>query len=63
MKIIYVLEPIMHNCHLSFSKGIFPLQIKIAKVDPIFKSGDMSQFNNYHPISVLFCKKKKKFIL
>ena len=51
--IIYVLEPFMHICNLSFSKVIFPLQMKIAKVIPIFKSGDKSQFNNYRPISVL----------
>ena len=43
----------MHICNLSFSKGIFPFQMKIAKVIPIFKSGDKSQFNNYRPISVL----------
>ena len=43
----------MHICNFSFSKGIFPLQIKIAKVIPMFKSGDKSQFNNYRPISVL----------
>ena len=43
----------MHICNLSFSKGIFPLQMNIAKVIPIFKSGDKSQFNNYRPISVL----------
>ena len=52
-KIIYVLEPFMHICNLSFSKGLFPLQMKIAKVIPMFKSGDKSQFNNYRPISVL----------
>ena len=54
----------MHICNLSFSKGIFPLQIKIAKVIPISKSGDKSQFNNYRPISVLsqFSKMFKKFL-
>ena len=51
--IISVLEPFMHICNLSLSKGIFPLQMKIAKVIPMFKSGDKSQFNNYRPISVL----------
>ena len=50
--IISVLEPFMYICNLSFSKGIFPLQIKIAKDIPIFKSGDKSQFNNNRPISV-----------
>ena len=51
--IIYILEPFMHICNLPFSKGIFPPQMKIAKVIPIFKSGDKSKFNNYRPISVL----------
>ena len=53
-RIISVLEAFMHICNLSFSKGIFPQQMKIAKVIPICKSGDKSQFNNHHPISVLF---------
>ena len=48
-----VLEPFMHICNLSFSKGIFPLRMKIVKVIPIFKSRDKSQFNNYRLISVL----------
>ena len=51
--IISVLEPFMHIFNLFLSKGIFPLQMKIAKVIPIFKLGDKSQFNNYRPISVL----------
>ena len=33
--IISVLEPFIHICNLSFSKGIFPLQMKIAKDIPI----------------------------
>ena len=43
----------MHIFKLSSGKGIFPLQVKIAEVIPISKSGDKSQFNNYRPISVL----------
>ena len=43
----------MHICNLTISKGIFPQRLRIAKVIPIFKSGDESQFNNYRPISVL----------
>ena len=43
----------MHICNLSLSNGIFPLQMKIARVVPMFKSCDKSQFNNYRPISVL----------
>ena len=37
----------------SISSGIFPDKLKIAKVTPIFKSGDQSLVSNYRPISVL----------
>ena len=35
------------------STGIFPEKMKIAKVCPIFKSGEKCEFTNYRPISVL----------
>ena len=37
----------------SVSDGVFPAPFKIAKVSPIFKSGEASLFTNYRPISVL----------
>ena len=43
----------MHICNLSFYTGIVPEQIKIARVVPIYKHGDTSQFNNYRPVSIL----------
>ena len=39
--------------NLSLSQGIFPNKLKVAKVVPIFKSGEQSSFTNYRPISVL----------
>ena len=33
--------------------GLFPRQLKIARVKPLFKKGDQSNFSNYRPISLL----------
>ena len=43
----------MHICNLSFSKGVFPDAMKIARVIPLFKSGDKHVFTNYRPVSLL----------
>ena len=37
----------------SLISGIFPDDIKSARLTPIFKSGERSDANNYRPISVL----------
>ena len=39
--------------NLSFQTGYLPIQLKTAKVVPIFKSGDKHSFTNYRPISLL----------
>ena len=45
--------PDIHLCNLSLSEGIFPDELKIARVIPIYKSGDAMKFGNYRPVSVL----------
>ena len=47
-----------HILDLSFENWIFPDSLKIAKVTPVYKSGDSSSSSNYRPISVLLCFSK-----
>ena len=48
----------------SMYKGVFPDKLKVAKVVPLYKSGDSSLFSNYRPISLLsvFSKIYEKMI-
>ena len=39
--------------NLAINTGIYPDNLKIAKVIPIFKKGDQTSVNNYRPISIL----------
>ena len=48
-----VADPITYICNLSLKTGIFPKQMKMAKVIPVYKSGDKHLFTNYRPISLL----------
>jgi len=51
-----IFRPLTHIINLSRKHGIFPDNLKIAKVIPIFKQGSRSSCNNYRPISVLNIK-------
>ena len=55
MKLIQscIKRPLAHICNRSFMTGIFPSELKIANVVPIFKAGDDMVFSNYRPFSVL----------
>lgn len=42
-----VIEPSTYKCNLSFSTGIIPVNMKIAKVMPLCKNGEKSVFINH----------------
>ena len=46
-------KPLGHIINISFSTGVFPLELKVARVLPLYKSGEVSLFSNYRPVSVL----------
>ena len=49
-KLSPTLAKIFNNCMYS---GLFPDSLKIARVIPLFKSGDRNDITNYRPISLL----------
>ena len=54
-----ILIPILVSLiNASFSLGIFPDDLKVSKVIPLFKKGDRLDINNYRPISLLTCFSK-----
>ena len=45
-----VLRSLFNSC---LRLGVFPNELKIAKVIPLFKSGNINDMSNYRPISIL----------
>lgn len=58
----HFIQSLQHIINCSLTSGIFPDALKIAKVNPIFKSCSKSDMNSYRPISLLsvFSKVLKK---
>ena len=48
-----IIKPIVYISNLSLSTGVFPENLKIAKVIPLFKSGEVQDVSNYRPVSIL----------
>ena len=48
-----LVQPIKHIFDLSLTTGIFPDKLKVAKITPIFKSGDKELVSNY--IDLFLC--------
>ena len=48
-----IIKPITIIINQCLKTGIFPDDLKIAEVIPLFKNGENTSFNNYRPISLL----------
>ena len=48
-----ILLPLLHICTLSFTHGVFPDGMKLAKVIPLLESGSSMKVNNCRPVSIL----------
>lgn len=49
----YIVTPLAHLINSSLISGIFPNQLKIAKIVPIYKKGSVTQPESYRPVSLL----------
>jgi hypothetical protein len=49
----FILSPLTYIFNKIISKGIFPERLKFSEIKPLYKKGNMSDFSNYRPISLL----------
>ena len=45
--------PLTYIVNMSLMEGVFPSELKLAKVGPIFKASESDKVTNYRPKSVL----------
>ena len=55
-----IVNPLAYICNLSLKQGVFPTELRIANVLPLYKSDDPFCSNNYRPVSLL-CALSKVF--
>ena len=48
-----IVIPLCHVINLSFSRGVFPDVLKVAKIIALHKGGSTQDLNNFRPISLL----------
>ena len=49
----HTVDALVHLCNLSLLQGVFPSELKMANVLPLYKASDSMSFNNYRPVSLL----------
>ena len=49
----YITDSLVHICNSSLIEGVFPEQLKIACVLPLYKAEDPIYFNHYRPVTLL----------
>lgn len=50
---IHLTKPLCRLINLAIEQSSFPDILKLAKINPIFKKGDITDWNNYRPIALL----------
>ena len=52
--ISHIVKPLSYTqvCNVSLTSGIFPNNMKIAKVIPLYKANGKNEFTNYRPVSL-----------
>lgn len=50
---IIIAKPLCHIINISWKTGIIPIDFKLRKITPVFKSGSKQEMDNYRPITVL----------
>lgn len=46
-----LIKPLLYLIQLSFNEGVFPDQLKISKIMPLYKKGDNTDVGNYRPVA------------
>ena len=54
------IKPLVFLINQSLTEGVFPDELKLDKVIPVFKAGSSMELSNYRPISVLYFFKSLK---
>lgn len=48
-----IAEPVSHLINLAFETGVFPDQLKVGRITPVYKKNNHACLKNYRPVTVL----------